>query len=414
MSRELNGRGVSRAAERRASGRLSIAAGLVLLAAALAGAAHAAGAPLARAIEKGETAKANRMIAAGQGINDADDRGRTPLFYASANADTPMMAALMAKGARVDMADGEGVTPLLALMRSSADIEPPAAALLAAGANVNARDHAGRTVLAEAIVRAPHVLDLAAETALVKSLLAAGADPRVKDRDGWNAAHHAAAVGAPVPMVTAVVEATGNPGLVNGEGMDVVAIAAQSDHKPLAMRLFDLGLVPALARQGSPSEDPGHAPLEARSFDWWGEWLSAKGRAEDAAHARREAVFFYRIAIAADDADIAQGEGVVAGEVRERDKHTAALVAANVIGLGLLAGTGHGFIVAPTRINGSPLKDDRKSLASVKADRAALASRLGELQAALDVGGPPAALPAAPSAPADEPKPPAQTQGVPQ
>jgi len=84
-----------------------------------AGSAAASDDALARAIRRGSDKSIPKLIADGTGINVADDKGRSPLYYAAVRRDGDLIDQLLAKGAVVDAADPAGDTPLIVLMRNT-------------------------------------------------------------------------------------------------------------------------------------------------------------------------------------------------------------------------------------------------------------------------------------------------------
>ena len=133
-----------------------------------------------------------------------DPAGRTPLMLAaSAPREGPAGAArdeidvpisdlvgasacewLIAAGANPDARDALGRTPLH--LAAPARRLHAVVALVEGGANVDALDRLGRTPLMTALGASVH-------TELIEVLLAAGADPDIRDVHGWTALHYLAA-----------------------------------------------------------------------------------------------------------------------------------------------------------------------------------------------------------------------------
>jgi len=106
--------------------------------------------PLLNAIFTNHGELVPALIAAGAGIEVADDDGMTALIWAAYLSRDDVVAELLAAGARVDTRDKYGRTPLhLASERSDLIV---VRALLDAGSDVNAQDGSGRTAVMIAAV----------------------------------------------------------------------------------------------------------------------------------------------------------------------------------------------------------------------------------------------------------------------
>jgi hypothetical protein len=368
--------------------RLGVAIALAVLSGA--GAAFADPAALAKAIRQGSEKSASALIAAGSGINQADDKGRAPLHYACVRGDAALIGALLDKGADANAADPEGETPLILLARDSFDISGPVQALIAHGARVNVQDKAGRTALMEAILRAPGVLDFQAETRLVKILLDAGADTSLRDDEGFLAAHHAAAVGQPVSMFKAVLASTAHPDAVNGEGLDVLLVAVQANHPVIARQMFQAGYAPRFAPPATPAgiaQDPtrldDHASVNATALAWYAEFLAQQGKAAEATATWRGALTALDAAIREDDRVTDAVRKVLAEDERKREAGRAANFAINVAGVALAAATGTGGILLTTP--NAQVEQDRQRLATLAADEARLVDRRDALRQKLEL-----------------------------
>lgn len=121
---------------------------------------------------------------------NADQRcalNRTPLMLAASKGFLACVQALLRAGASVNSQDDNGYTPLEA---AAGDGRAKTAALLIhAGAKVNLADHFGMTPLDYACL-AKH------PSAMVRLLLKAGANPKMKDRKGRNALYYAGKSGS--------------------------------------------------------------------------------------------------------------------------------------------------------------------------------------------------------------------------
>ena len=122
------------------------------------------------------------LLAAGADVMARTESGGTPLHSAVSLGDAGVVEALLAASADVMARDVRRLTPLH-------DVTSPATVeiLLAAGADVMARDSYGQTPL-HTVVRQPARAGI--ET--VEALLAAGADVMARDANGMTALHHVA------------------------------------------------------------------------------------------------------------------------------------------------------------------------------------------------------------------------------
>ena len=149
--------------------------------------------PLIAAALANDIAGIRLLLDRGAGVNDADTFGTTPLMQAAANNNLKAVELLLARGAAVNTASKAEVQPAvkngpLALGRftpllfaASAGGPEVIRALLEAGAEVDAADIRNMTSLMLAIAT-DH-----ADPRVVRLLLARGADPNRKDRDGASA-----------------------------------------------------------------------------------------------------------------------------------------------------------------------------------------------------------------------------------
>ena len=114
----------------------------------------------------------------GKELGDLDVRdkdGRTPLFFSLSSAQDDVSDWLVEEGALVALADAKGVTPLH--VAAHTNNRHCVRVLLETGkVDVNAADEKGTTPL--------HVAAHRASSDVVETLIAAGADPKLKDRRG--------------------------------------------------------------------------------------------------------------------------------------------------------------------------------------------------------------------------------------
>ena len=95
---------------------------------------------------QGNLEAVKQHIAAGADVNAIDDdRGMTPLHYATGNGHKEIVVLLITEGADVNAKNGKGWTPLFgaAVLGKNKIVE----LLIAKGANVNAMDNDGETPL---------------------------------------------------------------------------------------------------------------------------------------------------------------------------------------------------------------------------------------------------------------------------
>lgn len=141
-------------------------------------------AELTRAIYRGDAAKALSLIRPGLAFEQiAGGVNHTPLMAAIENGNRAVFEALLAAGAGIGPQNEYGETPLH--VAAQCGDEAMALALLARGADVNARidlpkeEVHGRTPLMGAAT--------SGKLAMVKLLLERGADPMARDINGWTA-----------------------------------------------------------------------------------------------------------------------------------------------------------------------------------------------------------------------------------
>ena len=119
------------------------------------------------------------LLSANANVNLQDGGGETPLHLETRAGRLGMVSLFLERGANPDIANGRGETPLHLAARDSAF--GIVKLLLVRGANVNATSFYGNT----ALHRAVRLSDEAANVALVSLLLDKGANPNIRNRDGW-------------------------------------------------------------------------------------------------------------------------------------------------------------------------------------------------------------------------------------
>ena len=137
---------------------------------------------LLEAVRAGEVDRVRQILAAAADVHGRDSDGATVLMLASHAGNLPLVRVLLGAGADVNAADARGWTPLMKaaynpeLKRGFADV---AQALIDAGANVEAPIGYG--------VRPLMLAAGYGETAVVETLLKAGADVTARNEGGLTA-----------------------------------------------------------------------------------------------------------------------------------------------------------------------------------------------------------------------------------
>jgi ankyrin repeat protein len=204
--------------------------------------------PLMLAAMGGKTALVRWLLEYGVDINRRASNGTTALHYAASHGNEPVARLLLERGADPNVASEQshssrsGATPLMRAAERGADGHDILLLLLEHGADVDARDVDGRTALhhafegyvegrreaVEDLIGAgakPDVPDkwrkwtplmLAAQQGRLeslRSLLAAGADPRAVDADGYRADEQAesAEESKAAELLRAAIETRGDP-----------------------------------------------------------------------------------------------------------------------------------------------------------------------------------------------------------
>jgi ankyrin repeat protein len=137
---------------------------------------------LVEAVRSGDVDSARWMLAAGADVNSRNGEGATLLMMASHAGNLPMVMALIEAGAEVNASDERGWTPLMkAAYNAELDRGFPdvAHALIDAGANVEMPISYG--------IRPLMLAAGYGETAVVETLLKAGADVMARNDGGLTA-----------------------------------------------------------------------------------------------------------------------------------------------------------------------------------------------------------------------------------
>jgi uncharacterized protein len=129
-----------------------------------------------RAVIRHSLAEVSQAFSHGEAVDERDEGGRTPLFYAAKDGDSAIVAVLIRHGANPNAQDKSLETPL-----HFAVYEYQLAAaqrLIEGGADPNAQDDHGNTPLWRAVFESRGRGDM------IKLLVSAGADKTLKNRHG--------------------------------------------------------------------------------------------------------------------------------------------------------------------------------------------------------------------------------------
>ena len=193
------------------------------------------------AIRNNELATLQALLKGGADPNMSDPRaGATPLMQAAAVGSPGAMTLLLDNGAKVNATNATGAT---ALMWAATEIDK-VRLLLARGADVNIASQRGRTALQSA-ARSDK------SAAIVRLLLAAGADPKAVDGAKANALH-AATRGNDTETIRLIVEAGADVNAVDFAGFTPL-IHASANRNLEAIRLLLAKGADAKVRSGDGS-----------------------------------------------------------------------------------------------------------------------------------------------------------------
>lgn len=134
---------------------------------------------LSKAATFGDIETVRRRLAAGADANARDGFGGTPLMMAAANGGLAVARVLIDAGAEVNVADVRGVTPLYYFI-ARGDVEA-ANLLLDLGADAKVRGGNGISLVHDAVLRCRQA---PGGIALIRRLIAAGADPHQPNEHG--------------------------------------------------------------------------------------------------------------------------------------------------------------------------------------------------------------------------------------
>jgi ankyrin repeat protein/L-ascorbate metabolism protein UlaG (beta-lactamase superfamily) len=211
------------------------------------------------AVRAGDLAKVKALVAESPAVvNEKDDRGRTPLHFASVSEKPDVLAFLIASGADVKAADPEGFTPLH--WAASEGRAGAAKALIAAGADPNALSYQRVSPLESAFYgHRPEAIE---------ALLQGGLKVESRGDEGGALLHRAAQAGFPA-LVDHLLQNGAAPASRNAYGGTLLHSAAAGGIIALVDKLIAGG-----ANVNNP-DDVGQTPLHM---------AAASGRADMVDH----------------------------------------------------------------------------------------------------------------------------------
>lgn len=160
-------------------------------------------------------------------VQDAD--GNSALSWAAAYSDEEALRVLLTAGASVDLANDKGERPLLRACRMNKDAQ--AQALVEAGAYTENADKEGCT---------PLMIASGKRSALLSALLANGADPSARARDGQTSLHRACIAGI-IENAEALLQAGAEVDARDATGVTPLMVAAKSSGFEMVRLLIEKG-----------------------------------------------------------------------------------------------------------------------------------------------------------------------------
>jgi uncharacterized protein len=212
------------------------------------------------------------MLERGADPFGTDERERTPLHLAAANAQLPVLQALLERGCYPNTRDASGRTPLFAALEHGADALPLVRALVAYGADAETMDANGETPLGLALehaelerwldwndwqrphrpLRADDLIQTATQGAdtAVRRLLELGFEADTRDAQGATALLHACGAGHRDVAAT-LIDAGADVAASASNGMTPLAAAVAARRETLVTLLLERG---AAADQRLPND----------------------------------------------------------------------------------------------------------------------------------------------------------------
>ena len=198
--------------------------------------------PFLLAVQTGEVAKAEILVADGANLDDRGRLGNTALMYAAEVNAVAMIEWLVARGADVDAVNDQNWTALMCAASHGA--AGAVAALILAGADITLGTGTLQTAM-----------DVATNIETVAALRAAGADVDRVSGDGYNLLKRAAEDGN-LEFVRQLLELGADPNRTS-LGEDPLHMATYADNVEIMRALLDKGADPNMA------EYDGRTPLHS-------------------------------------------------------------------------------------------------------------------------------------------------------
>jgi len=349
---------------------------------------------LNRAIERDNAKAVDRYLDSGANVNQPDRDGATPLINAAQYGDLALMQRLVGRGADVNAHDNQGNSALSYLASGETYKNAAVAFLLAHGADANRVNNGSQTPLVLASMRHCDAANADQQAELLSLLIGAGANPNVEGPTGELPLHLASFAGQPDKALECLLHATQNPRALSSSGYSAFAEAARGDRRGAALYLAARGLEPQMFVPAPPQAEAWPPVLDfnfsinARSQDFYGDFLESQGRGPDALASYRAGAASYDAAIAQYHRVIDQYTQALKKEKSDRNSKLVGTIALNVLGVGLGAATGVGFVMVPKRSANhiddyeGELDTDQEELRALTKDQAGLDAKVRALESA--------------------------------
>jgi ankyrin repeat protein len=339
---------------------------------------------LNRAIERDQGKAIDSYLAGGANVNEADKDGATPLINAAQYGDLGLMKRLVERGANVNASDKLGNSALIYLVSGDTYKDEAVGLLIAHGADANHVNYHGQTPLVLAAMRTCEAGDADQQAELLKLLLSGGAHADDQGPTGELPLHLASFAGQPDKALDCLIKATKDPHALSFSGYSALTEAARGDRRATALYLAGLGFEPQMLVPSAPRPMDWppfldtHFPINARTQDFHGDYLGARHRETDALADYRGSAASYDVSIAQYKRVIDQYAEALKKEKSARSSRIMGAIALNVLGAGLGAATGVGFIAIPKRsVNAideyeEEIETDQSALAALTKERSDL------------------------------------------